>query len=66
MTVQELKETLLGKEYTAPIRIGEHAIVVDVKQFLRIQFIECSNWKKELEKCPAYERLMQFWEVTCQ
>lgn len=66
MTVQELKETLLGKEYTAPIRIGEHAVIIDVQRFLRIQFIECDRWKKEIEKCPAYERLMDFHKVTCQ
>ena len=65
MTIQELKDALLQKRYTAPIRLGAHAVIVeDVDKFLKVQFIECDNWKKDLDKCPAYERLMKFYEVV--
>lgn len=65
MTVEELKVALLGKEYTTPIRLGDHAVITDDAQlFLRTSFQECDRWSKDIEKCPAYGRLLKFYEVT--
>lgn len=64
MTVLELKEALQGKEFTEPVELAPHMVVKDVEQFLRIQFIEVDLWKKEITKCPAYLRLVNFYEAT--
>lgn len=64
MTVQELKEALQGKQFTAPVELAPHEVVQDVEQFLRIQFIEVDLWKKEITKCPAYLRLVKFYEAV--
>lgn len=65
MTVEELKVALLGREYTTPIVLGDHAVITsDPALFLRTQFIECDRWRVELIKCPAYGRLLKFYEVV--
>lgn len=64
MTVEELKEALQGKQFSAPVTIAPHQVVTDIKQFLRIQFIEVDLWKKDITKCPAYLRLVSFYEAT--
>lgn len=64
MTVEELKEALQGKQFTAPVELAPHAIVQDVEQFLRIQFIEVDLWKKDITKCPAYLRLVKFYKAV--
>ena len=65
MTVDELKEALLGREYATPIRLGDHAVITsDPALFLRTQFIECDRWRGELIKCPAYLRLLKFYDVV--
>jgi len=64
MTVQELKEALQGKTFSAPVELAPHMVVQDIDQFLRIQFIEVDLWKKEITKCPAYLRLVKFYEAT--
>lgn len=64
MTVEELKKALQGKTFTAPVELEPHMIVTDVEQFLRIQFIEVDLWKKDIEKCPAYLRLVKFYEAV--
>lgn len=64
MTVLELKEALQGKEFTEPVKLGAHMTVTNVETFLRIQFIECEQWKKDIEKCPAYLRLVKFYEAV--
>jgi len=64
MTIDELKAALLGKEYPDNIRIAQHAVVVDAERFLHTQFLECEQWQKDMDKCPAFERLMQFWEAV--
>ncbi|MBD1421638.1 DUF6965 family protein [Sphingobacterium chuzhouense] len=64
MTIDELKQALQGKQFTAPVKLEPHAILQDVEQFLRIQFIEVDLWKKDITKCPAYLRLVKFYEVT--
>jgi len=64
MTVDELKEALQGKTFTAPVELAPHMVVTDIDQFLRIQFIEVDLWKKEITKCPAYLRLVKFYEAT--
>lgn len=64
MTIDELKEALLSKEYPENIRLAPHIVVGNAHNFLRIQFLECEMWKKDLVKCPAYERLVAFYEVT--
>lgn len=65
MTVEDLKNELLGKEYPEGIMVGKHQKVVDVKKFLEVQFYECENWpRKDITKCPGYYRLIQFYEAT--
>ncbi|TDQ79598.1 DUF6965 family protein [Sphingobacterium yanglingense] len=65
MTVEDLKNELLGKEYPEVVQVGAHQKVVDVAKFLEIQFLECELWKKkDITKCPAHYRLMQFYEAT--
>lgn len=64
MTVEDLKNELFGKTYPSEVQINPDQIVVDVQKFLHIQFIECDNWKKDIEKCPAYVRLMRFYEAV--
>ena len=64
MTVLELKEALQGKEFTAPVKLGAHMTVTNVDNFLRTQFLECDIWTKDIAKCPAYERLVKFYEVV--
>ncbi len=65
MTVEDLKNELLGKEYPEGIMAGPHQKIVDVKKFLEVQFYECDNWKrKDITKCPAHYRLVQFYEAV--
>ncbi|WP_437918913.1 DUF6965 family protein [Sphingobacterium sp. LRF_L2] len=64
MTIEELKQAFAGKQFIAPIAISEDQIVVDVDQFLKIQFIMVDLWKKDLSKSPAYVRLLKFYEAT--
>lgn len=60
MTVEELKQTLLGREYPESILIADHILVTDIPTFLKTQFYECDNWKKDIKKCSSYQRLMIF------
>lgn len=62
MTVEDLKNELFGRTFPDKVQINPDQIVVDVEQFLKVQFIECENWKKDIEKCPAYVRLMRFYD----
>lgn len=64
MTVEELKDALIGKDFPEKVVLGSHLTVVDVEQFLRIQFLECELWKGDIEKCPAFLRLVSFYEVV--
>ncbi|SFS30708.1 DUF6965 family protein [Sphingobacterium wenxiniae] len=67
MTIDELKQALLttGKTYTLPIKLSiDQTLTENVDQFLKVQFIEAEAWKKELSKCPAYLRLLKFYEAT--
>lgn len=64
MTVEELKTTLLNKEFPETVRINNHQVVSEVDKFLKIQFIEIDIWKKEITKCPAYLRLLAFYEAV--
>jgi len=64
MTIEELKSELIGKTYTGDIQISIDQIVTDTENFLKIQFIEVDQWQKEIEKCPAYQRLLKFHAAT--
>lgn len=65
MTVEDLKNELLGKTYPEGIMVGPHQKVIDVEKFLEVQFYECEVWqKKDITKCPAHYRLVQFYEAT--
>ena len=66
MTIDELKQELLGKTYPEKVQISEDQIVVDVSLFLKIQFIELEQWQREITKCPGYVRLMKFKEAISQ
>lgn len=64
LTIEELKNELLERSFPERIEISQEQIVVDVHTFLKIQFIEVEAWKKDLEKCPAYLRLIKFREAV--
>ncbi|MFD1770849.1 DUF6965 family protein [Sphingobacterium suaedae] len=66
MTIEELKAALLDKEFPERVEIGPDQIVTDHKQFLKTQFIMVGQWndKKPLDRCPAYLRLVKFWEAV--
>lgn len=64
MTVEDLRNELYGRTFPKEVQINPDQIVVDIELFLRIQFIECDNWKKDITKCPAYVRLVRFWEAV--
>jgi|GEM_PF-1037286 len=66
MTITELKNELLGKTYPEPVEISPEQIVVNTDTFLKIQFLEVETWKKDLEKCPAYLRLIKFRDAVKQ
>ena len=60
MTIEELKQDLLGKTYPNEVQIFVDQLVTDVPKFLRVSFIELEKWTKDIEKCPAYVRLIRF------
>ncbi|MCA5004937.1 DUF6965 family protein [Sphingobacterium bovistauri] len=60
MTIEELKEELLGKTFPEQVQISDDQIVVDVALFLKVQFIEVDQWQRDITKCPGYVRLMRF------
>lgn len=64
ITIEELKNELLGKSFPERVEISQEQVVVDVDTFLKIQFIEVEAWKKDLEKCPAYLRLIKFRDAV--
>lgn len=66
MTIEELKNELLGKSYPERVQISPEQSVTDADTFLKIQFIEAEAWKKEVEKSPAYLRLLKFREAIQQ
>ena len=63
MTVEELKQALLGKAYPESVQISEDQVVVDIPLFLRIQFVELDSWQRDIVKCPAFLRLTRFKEA---
>lgn len=64
MTKEELKEELYSKTYPEQVRISVDQLVSDVPKFLRVSFIEVDKWSKELDKCPAWVRLLKFKEAV--
>lgn len=64
ITIEELKNELLGKSFPKRVEISQEQVVVNVDTFLKIQFIEAEAWKRDLEKCPAYLRLIKFREAV--
>jgi hypothetical protein len=66
VTIEELKQELLGKTYSEKVQISEDQVVVDVPLFLKIQFIELEQWQRDITKCPGYVRLMKFKEAISQ
>ncbi|TDS07518.1 DUF6965 family protein [Sphingobacterium paludis] len=60
MTIDELKQALLGRSFPKDVVISPDQVVFDAELFLRTQFIMVDAWKKDLEKCPAYIRLLRF------
>lgn len=66
MTIEELKQELLGETYPEKVQISEDQIVVDVSLFLKIQFIELEQWHRDITKCPGYVRLLKFKEAINQ
>lgn len=64
MSIEELKAELLNKSYASEVRISVDQIVLDVPLFLKISFLEAEQWTKDLEKCPAWQRLLKFKEAV--
>ena len=63
MTIEELKSELLNRTYPEEVRISVDQVVVDTQKFLQVSFIEAELWQRELEKCPAWLRLLKFKEA---
>ena len=63
MTIEELKQVLLNKDFPKDVQISEDQVVIDVDLFLHVQFIELEKWTKDITKCPAYVRLIRFKEA---
>ena len=66
VSLETLKTELLGRDFPERVEISEDQIVIDVQTFLRIQFLVAEAWKKDLEKCPSYLRLLKFREAVQQ
>ena len=64
MTLEYLRNELYGRTFPEQVQINPDQVVVDVELFLHVQFIECENWKKDITKCPAYVRLVRFYEAV--
>lgn len=64
MTLDELKNELLNRTFEDNIRIARHMVVCNAKRFLEKQFKDCEKWKKGLENCPSYDRLILFYEYV--
>lgn len=64
MNIEELKQELLGKEYPEAVQIYVDQKVTDIPKFLRVSFIELEKWAKDIEKCPAYVRLIRFRDAV--
>ena len=60
MTIDELKQALSGRSFPPEVMISPDQVVFDAELFLRTQFIMVDAWKKDIEKCPAYIRLVRF------
>lgn len=64
MTIEELKNSLLGKTYPDQVQISVDQLVTNPERFLTVQFADLERWTKDLEKSPAYVRLVKFLEAT--
>ncbi|MGX1639348.1 MULTISPECIES: DUF6965 family protein [Sphingobacterium] len=64
MTINELKNELLNRQYEDNIRIAPHIVVCNAERFLQKQFRDCANWKKDLDSCPSYDRLILFHKAV--
>jgi len=64
MELDVLRRELTGRTYEDNIRIAPHMVVLNAERFLAKQFKDCDNWKKELDKCPSYDRLVLFYEAV--
>ncbi|WP_166785169.1 DUF6965 family protein [Sphingobacterium psychroaquaticum] len=64
MSIEELKKELLGKEFPSEVRIGPDQLVTNVELFLNTSFQMAAAWTKDIEKCPAYIRLVRFHEAV--
>nr|WP_189625797.1 hypothetical protein [Sphingobacterium griseoflavum] len=53
----------MGKSFPDEVTISPDQVVFDVELFLKTQFIMLDLWKKDIEKSPAYIRLMRFREA---
>lgn len=61
MNPEELR-TELNKRDLVNLQLAPHIKVVDAKKFVEIQFIEVEKWKGDLQQCPAWQRLLLYWE----
>ncbi|QBQ41240.1 hypothetical protein E2P86_08745 [Sphingobacterium psychroaquaticum] len=64
MSISELKSALLGQEYPSEVRINPDQVVTNVDLFLKTSFQMAEAWTKEIDKCPAYIRLVRFHEAV--
>lgn len=59
MTPTELKQYFDSVELPESIEIQEDMVVTNVQKFLTTSFIHVSLWKKDLQKCPSWIRLLK-------
>ncbi len=63
MTIDELKADLANRQFPGEVRIAVDMVVTDVPFFLSASFAAAERWTKDLEKCPAWIRLIHFKEA---
>jgi hypothetical protein len=63
MTLEDLKNELHGRTFPKKVQISPDQIVVDVDKFLKVQFLSCESWSRDITKCPSYVRLIKFWDA---
>lgn len=60
MTPEELKQYFESIDLPHTLEIQQDMQIIDVQRFISTSFIHVGLWKKDLNKCPAWIRLLKF------
>lgn len=63
MTPEELKGELSGLNLPTSFKLSKWENIVDVNGFLDTSFDIVEAWSRGLDSCPAWERLLRFYEA---